>query len=105
VSDPASVAVKTGGYPLARTVGWPPVTTFALTTEVDLQETLTNALAAAVAFIPQLIGFLLILLIGWLVARAIAKVIAKRKAQTSGSSGLTSPVIRLFPSLRSSEIR
>ena len=42
-----------------------------------MQESLTNALAAAVAFVPQLIGFLLILLIGWFIAKAIAKVVGK----------------------------
>ena len=57
-----------------------------------MQESLTNALAAAVAFVPQLIGFLLILLIGWFIAKAIAKVVGKLlekvgfdKAQTSSS--------------------
>jgi hypothetical protein len=42
-----------------------------------MQESLTNALATAVAFIPQLIGFLLILLIGWLIARTVAKLLGK----------------------------
>ncbi len=42
-----------------------------------MQESLTKALAAAVAFIPQLIGFLLILLIGWIIAKAIAKLVGK----------------------------
>ena len=42
-----------------------------------MQESLTNALAVVVAFIPQLVGFLLILLIGWLVARTLSKVLAK----------------------------
>jgi hypothetical protein len=42
-----------------------------------MQESLTNALATAVAFIPQLIGFLLILMIGWLIARTVAKLLGK----------------------------
>jgi len=42
-----------------------------------MEESLKNALSAAVAFIPQLIGFLLILLIGWFIAKAIAKVVGK----------------------------
>jgi hypothetical protein len=45
--------------------------------EVRMQESLTDALATAVAFIPQLVGFLLILLIGWLVARTVSKVLEK----------------------------
>lgn len=36
---------------------------------------LTNALGLAFAFIPKLIGFLIILLIGWLVATALAKAV------------------------------
>lgn len=42
-----------------------------------MQESLTKALDSVVAFIPQLLGFLLILLIGWLVAKAISKVVGK----------------------------
>ena len=42
-----------------------------------MQESLTNALSAAVAFIPQLVGFLLILLIGWFVAKAVSKIVGK----------------------------
>jgi len=42
-----------------------------------MQESLTNALATAVAFIPQLVVFLLILLIGWFIAKAISKLIGK----------------------------
>jgi hypothetical protein len=42
-----------------------------------MQETLTNALATAVAFIPQFVGFLVILLVGWLVARTISRLLQK----------------------------
>lgn len=42
-----------------------------------MQESLTNALATAVAFIPQLVAFLLILLIGWFIAKAISKLVGK----------------------------
>ncbi|MDQ2755084.1 MAG: hypothetical protein M3Y71_00715 [Actinomycetota bacterium] len=42
-----------------------------------MQESLTKALDSVVAFIPQLLGFLLILLIGWLIAKAISKVVGK----------------------------
>jgi len=42
-----------------------------------VQESLTNALSAAVALVPQLVGFVLILLIGWFIAKAISTVIGK----------------------------
>ena len=41
-----------------------------------MEDALTNALTAAVAFVPKLLGFLLILLVGWLIAKALSKAIA-----------------------------
>ena len=42
-----------------------------------MPDSLTRAFDAAVAFVPQLIGFLLILLVGWIIAKAVAKLIGK----------------------------
>lgn len=42
-----------------------------------MRDALTNGLATVAEFVPKLIGFLLILIIGFIVAKAIAKAIAK----------------------------
>jgi hypothetical protein len=42
-----------------------------------MPDSINNALTAAVAFIPQLVGFMLILLIGWIIANLISKALAK----------------------------
>lgn len=42
-----------------------------------MTDSLKNALTEVVAFVPKLIGFLLILLIGWFIAKMIAKAIGK----------------------------
>lgn len=42
-----------------------------------MRNALDNALRDVVAFVPRLIGFLLVLLIGWLIAKALAKAIGK----------------------------
>lgn len=42
-----------------------------------MQDALTNGLSTVAAFVPQLIGFLLILVIGYVVAKMVAKAIAK----------------------------
>ena len=43
--------------------------------QVDVGESVQTALSATLAFLPKLVGFLLILLIGYFVAKAIAKVL------------------------------
>lgn len=42
-----------------------------------MQDALTNGLSTVAAFVPKLIGFLLILVIGYVVAKMVAKAIAK----------------------------
>ncbi len=42
-----------------------------------MQDALTNGLSTVAAFVPKLIGFLLILIIGFIIAKVIAKAIAK----------------------------
>ncbi|QFZ16650.1 mechanosensitive ion channel family protein [Saccharothrix syringae] len=44
---------------------------------VDLGQGVSDAWRAVITFVPRLVGFLLILLIGWFVAKALAKVVDK----------------------------
>jgi hypothetical protein len=80
-----------------------------LTASVQLSDSLQQGLDALVGFLPRLIGFLIILLIGWLVARVVKALIVKAlqgvgvdRALTDGSAGPY--VARVMPDARPSEL-
>jgi hypothetical protein len=76
---------------------------------VEVGDSLQRGLDEFVAFLPRLVGFLVILLIGWLIARAVKAVLVKAlqsvgtdRALTTGSAG---PYVeRVMPDARPSEI-
>ena len=76
---------------------------------VEIGDSLQRGLDELVAFLPRLVGFLIILLIGWLIARAVKAVLVKAlhgvgidKALSGGSAG---PYVeRAMPDARPSEI-
>jgi MFS family permease len=43
--------------------------------QVNLGESVENGLAAALAFLPKLLAFILILVIGWIIARVLARIV------------------------------
>jgi hypothetical protein len=76
---------------------------------VEIGDSLQRGLDELVAFLPRLVGFLIILLIGWLIARVIKALLVKAlqgvgidRALTSGSAGPY--VARVMPDARPSEI-
>jgi hypothetical protein len=76
---------------------------------VEISDSLQRGLDDLVAFLPRLIGFLIILLIGWLIARAVKLLIVKAlqgvgldRALSDGSAGPY--VARVTPDARPSEI-
>jgi hypothetical protein len=76
---------------------------------VEIGDSLQRGLDELVAFLPRLIGFLIILVIGWLIARAVKAVLVKAlegvgvdRALSSGSAGPY--VARAMPDVRPSEI-
>jgi Mechanosensitive ion channel, conserved TM helix len=76
---------------------------------VEVGDSLQRGLDEFVAFLPRLVGFLIILLIGWLIARAVKAVVVKAlhgvgvdRALSGGSAG---PYVdRVLPDARVSEI-
>jgi hypothetical protein len=79
-----------------------------LTASVHLADSLQRGLDELVGFLPRLIGFLLILLVGWLIARAVKVLLVKAlqgvgfdRALSSGSAGPY--VARAMPDARPSE--
>jgi hypothetical protein len=80
-----------------------------LTASVQLSDSLQLGLDALVGFLPRLIGFLIILVIGWLVARVVKALIVKAlqgvgvdRALADGSAGPY--VARVMPDARPSEL-
>jgi hypothetical protein len=76
---------------------------------VDISDSLQRGLDQLVGFLPRLIGFLIILLIGWLIARAVKALLVKAlegvgvdRALSSGSAGPY--VARAMPDARASEV-
>jgi hypothetical protein len=76
---------------------------------VEIGDSLQRGLDELVAFLPRLVGFLIILLIGWLIARAVKALVVKAlqsvgvdRALSSGSAGPY--VARAMPDARPSEI-
>jgi hypothetical protein len=76
---------------------------------VDVSDSLQRGLDEVIAFLPRLVGFLIILLIGWLIARAVKALLVKAlegvgidRALTSGSAGPY--VARVMPDARPSEL-
>jgi len=76
---------------------------------VDISDSLQRGLDDLVAFLPRLVGFLIILLIGWLIARAVKLLVVKAlqgigldRALSDGSVGPY--VARVTPDARPSEI-
>jgi hypothetical protein len=80
-----------------------------LTAAVQLSDSLQRGLDSLVEFLPRLIGFLIILLIGWLIARVVKALVVKAlhgigvdRALSSGSAG---PYVdRAMPDARPSEL-
>src|SRR5215212_4672462 len=76
---------------------------------VEIGDSLQRGLDELVAFLPRLVGFLIILLIGWLIARAVKALLVKAlqgagvdRALSSGSAG---PYVdRVMPDARPSEL-
>jgi hypothetical protein len=76
---------------------------------VEVGDSLQRGLDEFVAFLPRLVGFLIILVIGWLIARAVKALLVKAlqgvgidRALSSGSAG---PYVdRVMPDARPSEI-
>jgi Conserved TM helix len=76
---------------------------------VEVGDSLQRGLDEFVAFLPRLVGFLIILFIGWLIARAVKALLVKAlqgvgidRALSSGSAG---PYVdRVMPDARPSEI-
>jgi hypothetical protein len=76
---------------------------------VSISDSLQRGLDQLIGFLPRLIGFLIILLIGWLIARAVKALLAKAlegvgldRALTSGSAGPY--VARVMPDARPSQL-
>jgi hypothetical protein len=76
---------------------------------IDISDSLQRGLDELVAFLPRLVGFLLILLIGWLIARAVKALLTKAlegvgldRALSGGSAGPY--VARAMPDARPSEL-
>ena len=76
---------------------------------VEIGDSLQRGLDELVAFLPRLVGFLIILLIGWLIARAVKALVTKGlqsigtdRALSSGSAG--PHVARVMPDARPSEL-
>jgi Conserved TM helix len=76
---------------------------------VDLSDSLQRGLDDLVGFLPRLIGFLIILLIGWLIARLVKRLVVAAlqkigvdRALATGSSGRY--VDRVLPDVRPSEV-
>jgi hypothetical protein len=76
---------------------------------VNIGDSLQRGLDELVAFLPRLVGFLVILLIGWLIARAVKALLVKAlqgvgvdRALTSGSAG--PHVARVMPDARPSDV-
>jgi hypothetical protein len=76
---------------------------------VEISDSLQRGLDEVIAFLPRLVGFLVILLIGWLIARAVKALLVKAlqgvgtdRALTSGSAGPY--VARVMPDARPSEL-
>lgn len=76
---------------------------------VDISNSLQRGLDELIAFLPRLVGFLIILLIGWLIARAVKALLVKGlqgigvdRALSGGSAG---PYVdRVMPDARPSEL-
>jgi hypothetical protein len=76
---------------------------------VEIGDSLQRGLDELVAFLPRLVGFLIILLIGWLIARAVKAVLVRAlegvgvdRALSSGAAG---PYVeRAMPDARPSEL-
>src|SRR5690349_9783676 len=76
---------------------------------VDIGDSLQRGLDELIGFLPRLVGFLIILLIGWLIARAIKALLVKGlesvgidRALSGGSTGPY--VARVMPDSRPSEL-
>src|SRR5215212_5617513 len=76
---------------------------------VSISDSLQRGLDQLIGFLPRLIGFLIILLIGWLIARAVKALLVKAlqglgidRALTSGSAGPY--VARVTPDARPREV-
>jgi hypothetical protein len=76
---------------------------------VEISDSLQRGLDEFIAFLPRLVGFLIILLIGWLIARVVKALLVKAlqgvgvdRALTSGSAG--PHVARIMPDARPSEL-
>jgi hypothetical protein len=79
------------------------------TGSVSISDSLQRGLDQLIGFLPRLIGFLVILLIGWLIARAVKALLVKAlegvgidRALNSGSAG--SYAARVMPDTRPSEV-
>jgi hypothetical protein len=79
------------------------------TAAVDIDESLQRGLDDLIAFLPRLIGFLIILLIGWLIARVVKRLVVTGlqkvgvdRALQTGTTGRY--VDRVVPDTRPSEI-
>src|SRR5919107_1495754 len=79
------------------------------TAAVEIGDSLQRGLDQFVGFLPRLIGFLIILLIGWVIARAVKALLVKAlegvgidRALSSGSAGPY--VARAMPDARPSEV-
>src|SRR5690348_16861463 len=80
-----------------------------LTASVQVADSLQRGLDELVGFLPRLIGFLVILLIGWLIARLVKALVVKAlhgvgvdRALSSGSAGPY--VARAMPGTRPSSV-
>ena len=76
---------------------------------VEVSDSLQRGLDEFIAFLPRLIGFLIILLIGWLIARLVKALVVKAlegvgidRALSSGTAGPY--VARVMPNTRASEV-
>jgi mechanosensitive ion channel-like protein len=76
---------------------------------VSVSDSLQRGLDQLIGFLPRLIGFLIILLIGWLIARAVKALVVKAlegvgldRALSSGSAGPY--VARVMPDARPSQL-
>ena len=76
---------------------------------VEISDSLQQGLDELIAFLPRLIGFLIILLIGWLIARVVKALVVKAlhgvgvdRALSGGSAGPY--VARAMPDARPSEV-
>src|ERR687884_353445 len=76
---------------------------------VHIADSLQRGLDELVAFLPRLIGFLVILLIGWLIARVVRALLVKAlqgvgidRALSGGTAGPY--VARVMPDARPSEV-